>query len=39
MKKEEALKNLFKCAQAYKNNLVDNNLLFICMDKYKRISR
>ncbi len=38
MKKEEALKILFKSAQLYKENLVNNNLLFICMDKHKRTS-
>lgn len=38
MKKEEALKILFASAQLYKENLVDNNLLFICMDKYKQAS-
>lgn len=38
MKKEAALKILFKSAQLYKENLVNNNLLFICMDKHKRTS-
>lgn len=38
MKKEEALKILFNSAQLYKENLVDNNFLFICMDKHKRTS-
>lgn len=38
MRKEEALKILFKSAQLYKENLVNNNLLFICMDKHKRTS-
>lgn len=38
MKKEEALKILFKSAQLYKESLVNNNLLFICMDKHKRTS-
>ena len=38
MKKEEALKILFKSAQLYKENLVNNNLLFRCMDKHKRTS-
>lgn len=31
-------KILFKSAQLYKENLVNNNLLFICMDKHKRTS-
>ena len=38
MKKEEALKVLFSCAEMYQKNLIDKNLLFICMDKNKRIS-
>lgn len=38
MKKEDALKILFDCAQLYKTNLVDKNLLLICADKHGRTS-
>ncbi|MEG2122716.1 MAG: PBECR4 domain-containing protein [Clostridium sp.] len=37
MNKCEAQKILFECAELYRNNLIDSNLLFICVDKYKNI--
>lgn len=36
--KEEALKIVQTCAEHYKNHLLDRSLLFILMDKHKRIS-
>lgn len=38
MNKSEAQKILFECAELYRDNLIDCNLLFVCMDKYKNIS-
>lgn len=34
--KKEALARVFSAATEYKNNLVDQSLLFICTDKHKR---
>lgn len=38
MNKSEAQKILFECAELYRDNLIDCNLLFVCMDKHKKIS-
>lgn len=38
MNKSEAQKILFECAELYRDNLIDCNLLFMCMDKHKKIS-
>lgn len=35
--KKAALAVVFSCADLYQKNLVDRNLLFVCMDKYKRV--
>ncbi|WP_274621373.1 PBECR4 domain-containing protein [Enterocloster bolteae] len=29
---------MFECAELYRDNLIDCNLLFVCMDKHKKIS-
>lgn len=34
--KEQAIKTVIRCAEAYKENPVNKNLLFICQDKHKR---
>lgn len=36
--KEQALKVVVACAKQYRENLANKNLLFICQDKYKRVS-
>lgn len=36
--KQKVLPLLFSCAEKYKENLQGRNLLFICVDKHKRIS-
>lgn len=36
--KEQAIKIVVTCAEAYKENLASKNLLFICQDKHKRTS-
>lgn len=36
--KKTALSVIFDAAKAYEENLRDNNLLFVCWDKHKRIS-
>ena len=36
--KEQAIKIVVTCAEAYKENLANKNLLFICQDKHKRTS-
>lgn len=33
---KEALSIIFKAAQSYQKNLIDQSLLFLCMDKHKR---
>ncbi len=38
MNKSEVQKILFECAELYRDNLIDCNLLFVCMDKHKKIS-
>ena len=38
MKKEEVLKKLFDCASSYRDNLVNNNLLFICTNSALKVS-
>lgn len=38
MTKEEALTIIFKCADQYKNNLVDRNLLFICVNSALKVN-
>ena len=37
MNKSEAQKILFECAELYRDNLIDCNLLFVCMDKQKKL--
>ena len=32
--KLKALSVLFRCAELYRDNLVGNNLLFVCSDKH-----
>ena len=34
MNKLKALSVLFRCAELYRDNLVGNNLLFVCSDKH-----
>ena len=36
--KEQAITIVSTCAKSYQENLVDRSLLFVCMDKHKRIS-
>lgn len=36
--KEEAIRTVVKCAKLYERNLLDRTLLFILMDKHKKIS-
>lgn len=38
MNKSEARKILFECAELYRDNLIDKNILFLYADKHKRIS-
>lgn len=38
MDKNKARKILFECAELYKDNLINRNLLFLCLDKHKNIS-
>ena len=38
MKKETALRIIFECAGAYRDNLVNRNLLFICANSAMRIN-
>jgi len=37
MTKEEALNIILRCAEQYKNNLVNRNLLFICIDSALKV--
>lgn len=34
--KEQAIKIVSSCAKSYQDNLVDQSLLFVCLDKHKR---
>lgn len=36
--KEDAIRIVVSCAEKYRNELENKNLLFICMDKHKKIS-
>lgn len=38
MKKEEALRIIFTCADKFEQNLANKNLLFICVDKHMKIN-
>lgn len=38
MNKSEAQKVLFECAELYKNNLIDYNLLFLCAGKNRKMN-
>lgn len=38
MKKEQALKIIFQCADKFEKNLANKNLLFVCSDKKMNIS-
>ncbi len=35
--KKEAIKIVTSCAKAYKENLAGKNLLFLCLDKNKKV--
>lgn len=35
--KKEAMAVVFSCVQEYKKNLMGKSLLFVCMDKYKKV--
>lgn len=35
--KEQAIRVVVACAEEYQKNLVNKNLLFLCMDKHKRV--
>ena len=37
MNKLKALSVLFRCAELYRDNLVGNNLLFVCSDKHLNV--
>ena len=35
--KKAALSILFTAAESYRKNLIDQSLLFLCLDKHKRV--
>ena len=39
MKKEEALKIIFACAEKFETNLANKNLLFVCVDNKKKFHK